>query len=107
MDYTPDHRETGRWLRESPEILAIVRGAAERGAEFLREIAPVDEGEYVASIHVETGMDLLRGDRQAAFIVVDVPHAVAQEFPHAPGGRPKRGASRPLARTIGFLEGGG
>lgn len=107
MDYTPYHRETGQWLRESPQILEIVRDAAERGAEFLRSIAPVDTGDYLASIHVETGMDLFLGDRQAAFVVATSAHAAALEFPHARGGRPRTGAPRPLARSLGFLDGGG
>lgn len=107
MRYTPDHRGTGRYLRESRQIADIVGDAAQRGAEFLAGIAPVDTGAYREHIHVETGMDLAKGDRQAAFIVVDVPHAAAQDFPHGRGGRPRRGGSRPLTRTIGFLEGGG
>lgn len=107
MEYTPDRRGTGRWLRESNELEAIVRDAAERGAAFLRGIAPVEEGDYRENVSVETGRDLFVGDRQAAFIVVNVPHAAAQDFPHAPGGRPRRTAARPLTRTLGFIEGGG
>lgn len=107
MDYTPDRRGTGRWLRESNELAEIVRDRAERGAEFLRGIAPVDDGEYRDSIGVETGRDLLVGDRVAAFVVVGAGHAAAQDLPRGPGGRPRRNATRPLARTLGYIEGGG
>lgn len=107
MDYTPGHAGTAAWLLTSPEILAIEVAAAERGAAFLRGIAPVESGAYREHISVETGVDVFVGDRQAAFIVVDVGHAAAQDFPHGRGGRPRRNASRPLARTLGFLEGGG
>ncbi len=107
VEYVPDRRGTGRFLRESHAIHAIVEGAAERGAEFLRGIAPTDTGAYREHISVEVDRDLLAGDRQAAFIVVDVPHAAAVEFPRSRGGKPQQGGSRPLARTLGFIEAGG
>lgn len=107
MRYIPDYNGTARLLRESRELADIVHDAAERGAEYLREIAHVDTGEYRNSVHVEDGHDLFVGDRVASFVVADVPHAAAQDFPHGRGGRSRPGGGRPLAKTIGFIEGEG
>ena len=107
MDYVPDRRGMAALLRNSDDLRRALVAVAERGADYLRGIAPVEEGEYREHISVEVGTDLLKGDRQAAFIVVNVPHAAAQDFPHGRGGQRRRGGSRPLARTLGFIEGGG
>lgn len=104
MDYTPDSRGTRAWLRHSEQLTEIVESAAEIGAAFLREIAPVDTGQYGDSVVVETGVDLFKGDRVAAFVVAGAPHSSALEFDQD---RRRVPPPRPLTRVLGMLDAGG
>ncbi|HVM13610.1 MAG TPA: HK97 gp10 family phage protein [Egibacteraceae bacterium] len=60
MDYRPDFRATGRWLRTSGDLRGACRAAAQDVADAARGIAPVDEGHYRASIDVVELSDLYR-----------------------------------------------
>jgi nicotinic acid phosphoribosyltransferase len=62
VDYRPDFRATGRWLRTSGDLRGACRAAAQDVADAARGIAPVDEGHYRASI--EFGNRRTRGRGQ-------------------------------------------
>lgn len=100
-EYRPDRRELGRFMKSKP-VHDVVRSRARAGANFLRSIAPVDEGHYKESVEVESGLSLT-GDRAAAFIVVSDESAAPNEW----GNKHIKNPPRPLQRTIAFIEGGG
>lgn len=56
-------------------VEALLDAQAEESASRARASAPVDSGEYLASIHVETD----RTDRMVKRVVADVPYAMVVE----------------------------
>lgn len=94
MDYKPDRKGIGAYLRTSPELRQLLHDAAEHGANAARAAAPVDSGAYRDSIHVEdVGIDR---DRQAARVVADVRYAADVEF--------RAGSRRPLQAAVNAIE---
>lgn len=63
-------------LGRSPGIVAACDEAAERIAEIAREAAPVDKGDYKASITTRAGK---RAGRHATEVVSDDPAAILVE----------------------------
>lgn len=84
--YKANHVEFGRFMR-SDEIGQHVKNEAERLATHLRATAPKGKpegkpegvGHYASSFHVETGLDVLRQDRSAAYVYNDSRYATALE----------------------------
>jgi hypothetical protein len=70
VDYRPDFRATGRWLRTSGDLRGACRAAAQDVADAARGIAPVDEGHYRASIDV---VELSGLDRVGAGVEANAP----------------------------------
>jgi hypothetical protein len=94
--YKADFAATGRFMR-SASMQDVVKGAAEKGAEFARAISPERTGDYKASFSVSVRSDGgLRGDRAEARIVNSSPHAVYVEW---------RDGHHVLARAADFLGG--
>lgn len=78
--YVPDREGTNALMR-SDGVRDHLRGIAERGADLAREVSPVLTGDYKASFRVEdTGSGGVHGDRAAAYIVNDSPHAARVEW---------------------------
>lgn len=95
MDYKPDRKGLGAYLRQSPELRRLLHDAAEHGAAAARAAAPVDTGAYRDSIHAEdAGIDR---DRQAARVVADIRYAADVEF--------RRGSHHPLQQAVNAIEG--
>jgi Bacteriophage HK97-gp10, putative tail-component len=96
--YSRTGADFGAILR-SPEIRGVVEDHAQRVAARARAYAPVDDGSYRASIHVEVRPNGgPKGDRPEALVVADDKAAAAVEF----GNRHVRGQhvlSRALSDT--------
>lgn len=95
--YDLDRAGLGRLLR-SPGMQAEMRRRAELVAARARALAPVETGEYRASIRVESGIrpaDGPRAARAVGRVIAGVPHALLVEF-----GTEKRPGSRVLGRAL-------
>lgn len=78
--YKEDIAGTNRLMR-GPEMQAVLRAVAEKGADFARSISPERTGDYKASFHVEVRADGgPRHNRAEARIVNDSPHATEVEW---------------------------
>lgn len=94
--YRPD-REGMADLMRSPEIAGHVERVAKEGARVAEQIAPVESGTYAAGFEVESGHEVIAGERRAASRIVNrVPYAAAVE-----------NADRVLRRVADVIEGGG
>ncbi|PPG29647.1 HK97 gp10 family phage protein [Pseudoclavibacter sp. RFBB5] len=71
-------------VAHSPEVTALTRDAADRVADNVRAVAPVDTGDYVESIHV---VKTSRDDRSEFAVVSDDPAAIVIESQDAPMAR--------------------
>lgn len=100
-EYRPDYRAFAKFMK-SQQVHKIVNGAARNGANFLRSIAPVDEGNYKSSISVESGLSIT-GDRVAAFVVVNDASAAPMEL----GNKHIKNPPKPLGKMIAYIESGG
>lgn len=76
-------------LLNDPAIVAVMRDLMEDALNEAIMSAPVDSGEYVGSLHLET---VVSGDRTAVRLASDAPHALAVEARHGT-----------LARALGSL----
>lgn len=95
MDYKPERAGLREYLRQSRELNAVLRDAAEIGAQAARAAAPVDSGAYRDSIRVDdAGID---NDRQAVRVVADIRYAADVEY--------RRDSPRPLGQAINAIEG--
>lgn len=97
MDYDPDYRGMGRYLRLSPGLGQLLADRAEIGAQAARATAPVDTGEYAASIHTEDGGIVKVGNlsaRQSYRVVADADHSIFVEL-----------RDHPLQGAIDAIEG--
>jgi hypothetical protein len=98
--YSRSGADFGAILR-SPDVRAAVVNVAGRVAATARAIAPVDDGSYRASIHVEVRPNGgPKGDRPETLVVADDKAAAAVEF----GNRHVRG-QHVLARALGSVTG--
>ncbi len=77
MEYRPNIRETGDWLRTSDALRDACRAAGRDVADAAASIAPVDSGAYLASISV---VEASGTDRVGVNVEADVPYAAAVEF---------------------------
>jgi hypothetical protein len=85
-------------LMNSPEMLAVLRAAAEDGAQYAASIAPRETGEYASSFRVETSTKSgPKRDRGEARLVNDSDHARQVEFVN-------QGGHRVLGRTVDHIE---
>ncbi|MCO6011416.1 hypothetical protein NE236_41350 [Actinoallomurus purpureus] len=97
IDYQPDIRGTNE-LMNSPEMLALVTAAAEKGKEHAISISPRRTGTYAGSFRVEANVKGgPRHDRAEARLVNDSGHAADVEFKN-------RGGERVLGRTVDYIE---
>ena len=96
MRYKPDHAGVARYLRTSPELGALLAARADAGADADRAAAPVDTGDYAASIHTEDGgiVRVAGSARQSHRVVADAPHSVFVEL-----------RDHPLQSAIDAIEG--
>ena len=76
--YKADHVGFARMMLSSG-VARVVEEHAEALAEHLRATAPRVTGVYAGRFTVEKGLDILEGDRRAAFVVNDSPQATALE----------------------------
>lgn len=76
-------------LGRDPAILGLCEQAAHKIAGLARANAPVDEGDYRDSIHVERGQ---RGGRGVYLVVADDPKALLIEAKHGTLARAARNA---------------
>ena len=98
MKYEPDYPGTAALMR-SAEIRRLVHDVAEDAVPFAQSISPdapeLHEG-YISSFRVETGEEIVSGDRlAAAYLINDAPHASFVEAAH-----------HVLSRTADHIEGG-
>ena len=98
--YKADNVGMARYLK-SKELREACRQRAEDGAKHARRIAPKVSREYASKIRVDTGFDLKKRDRVAAFIVAYAPYASVVEVGRK--GSRRRG-HRVLARTLDWLN---
>jgi hypothetical protein len=102
IEFIPDRAGLGALLR-GPEIHELVMDRARGGAQYAARIAPVDTGEYAASIHADDGgLGGPRHDRAVGLVVASAPHAAAVEW----GNAARDQAHHVLARTIDAIEAG-
>lgn len=88
-------------LMNDPEMVAVLRAAAERGAEYAASIAPRDTGEYARSFEVETSTKSGPAhDRAEARLINTSDHATQVEFVN-------HGGARVLGRTVDVIENDG
>lgn len=76
--YEADHIKFRR-LMKSDEVGDHMKREAERLAAHLAGSAPHVTGAYASNFKVETGLDLMRRDRSAAFVYNDSRYATALE----------------------------
>lgn len=81
--YYPNNVEFARFIK-SDEIGSFIKGQADRLAAHLRATAPRSNRPnktdiYANHFRVETGLDVMRGDRSAAFVINDSPYATVLE----------------------------
>lgn len=99
MNYDPNYRDMGRYLRTSEDLGALLATRAEVGAVAARAAAPVDTGEYAASIHVERGPVVKLSStapRQSHRVVADAGHSIFVEL-----------RDHPLQAAVDAIEGRG
>jgi hypothetical protein len=77
VDYRPDRRATGVWLRTDPQLRRITHDVADRIVAAARGIAPVDDGEYLAGLRA---VDAPVPDRVGAAAEATAGHSAAVEF---------------------------
>jgi hypothetical protein len=77
MDYRPDYRETGRWLRRDNRLREICEEGAQDIADMAELIAPIRTGAYIESIHV---VQISGTDRVGAAVEADDEAAAPLEF---------------------------
>jgi HK97 gp10 family phage protein len=78
-DFTPSYSGLGELLR-SDEMKAEMLRRAEKVAEMARAIAPVDDGDYKASITASVGIQREATERAAGRVEVGVDHAIFVEY---------------------------
>lgn len=97
IDYQPDIRGTND-LMTSPEMVALMAAAAEKGKEFAKSISPRRTGDYVDSFKVETtAKGGPKRNRAEARLVNDSDHATDVEWIN-------HGGERILGKTVDFIE---
>jgi hypothetical protein len=85
-------------LMNGPEMVAVLRAAAEDGAVYAAGIAPRDTSEYAEAFRVETATKAgPKHDRAEARLVNDSDHATMVEFVN-------HGGERVLGRTVDHIE---
>lgn len=97
MRYEPHRAGVARYLRSSPELGRLLADRAGDGADAARAAAPVDSGDYAASIHTEDAGIVTLGSlspRQGYRVVADAEHAVFVEL-----------RDHPLQSAIDAIEG--
>lgn len=77
MDYRPNIRGTGVWLRTSGDLRDACRAAARDVAEMAEAIAPIDTGDYINSIEV---VEVSGIDRVGSGVEASDPAAAPIEF---------------------------
>jgi hypothetical protein len=97
VDYRPDIRGTND-LMTSPEMVALMAAAAEKGKGFAKSISPRRTGDYADSFKVET---TTKGgpkhNRAEARLVNDSDHAADVEWRNHDG-------ERILGKTVDYVE---
>jgi hypothetical protein len=79
VEFVPDHAGIAHILR-SADMHEMVMDRTRAAAEFARRIAPVDTGDYQASIQaVDGGIGGYRRDRPIGLVVASVPYSVYVE----------------------------
>jgi hypothetical protein len=87
----------------SPEIGDIARNGAEELAEHMRATAPRGRtGVYASNFRVKDGVDVMRHDRRAAFVLNDSDYATALEV----GSWTIRNPPMPMTRALDRFLGG-
>jgi hypothetical protein len=76
--YKANHIEFAKFMK-SDEIGRHIKDEAERLAEHLRATVKKVSGDYASSFKVESGLDVLKQDRSASFVINDSPYATALE----------------------------
>ncbi|MGH3992728.1 MAG: HK97 gp10 family phage protein [Pseudonocardiaceae bacterium] len=97
MRYEPNHAGVARYLATSRDLGRLLAFRAGDGADAARAAAPVDTGDYAASIHAEdAGVVTVGGlsPRQSYRVVADSEHSVFVEL-----------ADHPLQSAIDAIEG--
>jgi hypothetical protein len=77
MDYRPDYRATGRYLKTDTRLREVCEEAAEDIAQMAELIAPIRTGAYVESIHV---LQISGTDRVGAAVEADDEAAAPLEW---------------------------
>jgi hypothetical protein len=83
-------------MMKSPMVDRFMRKSGNEAADDLRATAPRRTGRYAASIRVEAGVDRLRRDRAAVFVIADNDHARLLEV----GSRTNKNPPRPLGKLL-------
>lgn len=97
IKYRPDIAGTNE-LMNGPEMVAVLRTAAENGAKYAAGISPRRSNVYAESFRVETAVKAgPRHDRAEAKLINDSAHAVGVEFVN-------HGGERILGRTVDWIE---
>lgn len=76
--YEANHFAFARFMK-SDDVGQYMKKEAERLAAHLRATAPKQTGTYASNFKVETGLDVLRKDRSAAYVINDTRYATALE----------------------------
>lgn len=98
--YRPNEFEFRRYMK-SDDIGRFIKDEAERLAAHLRVTAPRQTGAYASRFRVETGLDLRRRDRSAAFVINDSDYATALEV----GSWVIKNPPRPMTRVLDAFPG--
>lgn len=99
MRYQANFAATGAFLRTSAVLRRECRRAGEEIREVAEAIAPIDEGDYIASMSVQ---DAVPTDRVGAILLADDPAAAPLEFGNARTGGVGRNILTRAAEIAGY-----
>jgi HK97 gp10 family phage protein len=97
-DFNPSYEGLGQLLR-SEEMKAEMLRRAEKVAAAARAIAPVDDGEYKASITASVGIQREATERAAGRVEVGVDYAIFVEYGTLQGSATSKGS--PAQHVLG------
>lgn len=97
IDYQASYAGTGE-LMNSPEMLAMLKAAAEEGQKFAESISPRRTGQYAGAFRIEVEAKAgPKHDRGEARLINDSAHAADVEWRN-------HGGERVLGRTVDHIE---